>query len=111
MRLIDADELIHTTGFAIMFASMFTTDKAERKILKKVQNFFKERVDNAPTIKAEPIEHGEWLESESGYSETENIFYCSQCKDEFIVHKGDRIDFNYCPHCGVKMDGGKLKNE
>ena len=65
-------------------------------------------IRRADTVKVEPVKHGEWLESESGYSETEAIFCCSRCKNEFIVQKGDRIDFNYCPNCGAKMERGDL---
>ncbi len=51
----------------------------------------------APTIEAEPIRHGKWIDC--GWS-----IKCSEC--------GHNMPFstrNYCPNCGAKMD--EIDNE
>lgn len=55
------------------------------------------RINSAPSIKAAPVVHGEWIElhEENGYE----VGTCSHCYYERIID-------NYCPNCGAKMDGG-----
>lgn len=48
-------------------------------------------IDAAPTIEAEPVRHGRW---ECGG-------FCSECGLDNEERKTP-----YCPHCGVRMDGG-----
>lgn len=50
-------------------------------------------IEDAPTIKAEFVEHGKWLHDMGSY-------WCSVC-DEFH----DYMTY-YCPNCGAKMDLG-----
>lgn len=53
-------------------------------------------------IEAEPVRHGRWLyDKENGA--TGIYLFCSCCR-ELIYQTGD---FNYCPNCGAKMDGGE----
>lgn len=68
-------------------------------------------IDDAPTIDAEPVMHGKWIESYCN-------LVCSCCKweysDELPYMSNQGIDkmsesFAYCPHCGAKMDGGADK--
>ena len=47
-----------------------------------------------PTIEAEPVKHGHWIDKQNGrwiYAE------CSHCK---TVHD---VKSNYCPNCGAQM--------
>lgn len=53
-----------------------------------------------PTIEAEPVRHGEWIEMVFTDTETFAGYKCSECG------LGARKKFSYC-HCGAKMDGGK----
>lgn len=47
--------------------------------------------------------HGKWLFVDlDGYWFDE----CSVCGDRTANHDGSPPDFNYCPNCGAKMDGG-----
>lgn len=82
MRLIDADALIdkweHDIG--IFFARDIVTS-----------------IDNAPTIDAVPVRHGEW----ERFDKTK--VRCSVCGAIF----GNCVVglFNYCSECGAQMDG------
>ena len=52
----------------------------------------------APTVDAEPVRYGEWIECEG----RNNEYYCSECYD---IWKSDRIkNMKRCPSCGAKMD-------
>ena len=66
-------------------------------------------IENAPTVDAEPIRHGHWIEYTSWYK-TQSC-ECSECgniergfdypyeKESAIEHAG-----LYCRRCGAKMD-------
>lgn len=54
----------------------------------------------APAVDAEPVRHGRWF-FDSGIDYCEK---CTECKSPKPPHY---ISDNYCPNCGVKMDGDK----
>ena len=78
MRLIDADALPRYTGYALSAVEIARA------------------VENAPTIDAVPVRHGEW-QWISAYS----FYRCSECYE--IAERRTP----YCPNCGAKMNGGK----
>ena len=51
-------------------------------------------VRNAPTIDAEPVRHGKWIE----YPTADGMNQCSVCG---VLRFGKS---NYCPNCGARMD-------
>lgn len=51
------------------------------------------RIENAPTIEAEPVRHGLW-----DYDDVTDLSYCSECGT------GMNGEFLFCPFCGAKMD-------
>ena len=55
-------------------------------------------VDDAPTIDAVPVRHGEWILQASGRD-----CKCSVCESYWIPF-GDEYDYKYCPNCGARMD-------
>ena len=59
-------------------------------------------IDNAPTIDAEPVKHGEWKKvkgADGGYTD----FRCSNCR-RYRFHNGEMLKkYLYCPNCGAKM--------
>ena len=70
-----------------------------------LSSYIEEFIDNAPTIDAEPVRHGRWIQSKTVYA----YHNCSLCK---VPHKMQMscnvyVLLKYCPHCGAKMDGGK----
>ena len=65
-------------------------------------------IGNAPTIEAESVRHGEWIDK--GYSgdwawQTDGrgnswrVFQCSACYEK------SKSKSKHCPNCGAKMDG------
>lgn len=68
-------------------------------------------IGNAPAADVQEVRHGEWTKDDSGGC------YCSACGwyadydydyVTYVTNNGlGNGDFNYCPHCGAKMDGGK----
>ena len=70
-----------------------------------LSSYIEEFIDNAPTIDAEPVRHGRWIQSKTVYA----YHNCSLCK---VPHKMQMscnvyVLLKYCPHCGAKMDGWK----
>lgn len=56
--------------------------------------------DAIPSVDAAPVVHGRWIEKSYLLGTTR---YCSECGENYGMPHGV---FNYCPHCGAKMDGG-----
>lgn len=84
MRLIDAEKL-GLTDFEIAMC-----DGDYKEALKMVLG----KIEDAPTVDAEPVRHGRWLKNGDRYCE------CSVCHHEGNTSGAD----NYCPNCGAKMD-------
>lgn len=55
--------------------------------------------DAIPSADAAPVVHGRWIEKSYLLGTTR---YCSECGENYGMPHGV---FNYCPHCGAKMDG------
>lgn len=93
MRLIDADALkeqIPETREDIFENCRRCTLLDASEVLRII--------DEAPTIEAEPTRHGRWKGKPiAGYSTVK----CSECGCVFMENSGK---WNYCPHCGAKMD-------
>lgn len=53
-----------------------------------------------PLADVAPVVHARWVDFQSDYG----FYKCSNCGDKY----GDTF-YNYCPHCGAKMD--KKENE
>lgn len=59
-------------------------------------------IDDAPTIDAEPVRHGKWIDD----GQYDNFFphhewRCSEC-GEHVLEIGTPW-FKYCPNCGARM--------
>lgn len=61
----------------------------------------------APTLDYAPVRHGEW-ERMDEYCNHSKEFRCTSCKQSvFYDHFTRFCEYDYCPNCGAKMDGGK----
>lgn len=61
-------------------------------------------VTYAPTVDAVPVVHGKWREVEV---DKRIVYFCTVCHT--VAHMPNHATFglyDYCPHCGAKMDGG-----
>lgn len=91
MRPIDADALFKRiiSAFAYLPADI-------QEIL--------EMIEDAPTIEAEPVRRGKWLECEDGWGDTH--YQCSECGKEWYLEAGTPKEngMNYCPNCGARME-------
>lgn len=84
MRLIDADALKeHVKKFMSVFAKYDWREICEM-------------LNDAPTV--EP-KHSHWV-IERG----ETVMHCNSCGWAFEYYGGLEEEWNYCPHCGAKMD-------
>ena len=90
MRLIDADALIAKAYIMQEPNGFIHSVVTERQIVA------------APTIKAEPVRHGRWVDHMC------RDWRCSECGEK--INKVRNVDGycyddkpNYCPHCGARM--------
>ena len=73
-------------------------------------------VNNAPTLDVKPTVHAHWIPYESETGEGSNTYKCSACGEIQMLIDGTPKEngWNYCPHCGAKMDepdtGAKQQN-
>ena len=88
-RLIDADAL----------KEYFKTIR-KYHVGKYSEWYLADVLEQQPTIDAEPVKHGKWIDRTIKVSaELTNIIHvCSVC-EEMAVGK-----YRYCPHCGARMD-------
>lgn len=101
MRLIDADELEKslTEKGDDYKVSMFATSD-DCNIARIVAFECAEEVKNAPTIEAEPVRNGRWVDGMPYINSHWRV--CSVCHQSADHPAGGH---EYCGHCGAKMDG------
>lgn len=61
-------------------------------------------IENLPAADVVPVKHGTWEKTNM-----DGFLRCSACHDCYIEEiwlDGERERWNFCPHCGTKMDGG-----
>ena len=81
--------------------------------MKRTDRYFNVKFDieSFPNADVAPVRHGRWIPLTECANEG---VYCSICKKK--VWKSDyaqcskksrnKLESNYCPNCGAKMDGG-----
>lgn len=101
MRLIDADDLFKNKIIVVK-------DSDSLGAIKTIMDMIKE----APTIEAEPIRHGKWINDKG-------LYKCSVC-NEFATIAGfancipiEQMNkvMKYCNNCGAKMDLDEVNDE
>ena len=63
-------------------------------------------IDELPAVDAKPVKHGRWISYPNCLAYDEHIA-CSNCKAAWNTMDNVVDEFNYCPNCGAKMDGGE----
>lgn len=114
MRLIDADELTNEVIHDMAIAALHSNVKYF-SIVNDIVVAFSKTIDNAPTIDAEPVKHGEWVKLEikgiinplTGGNRT--YTGCSCCGEpiptDSILDIIPEEEVNFCFGCGAKMKG------
>lgn len=94
MKLIDADALLVALRDYWAEGTNETGMEVLDKIIVSLEN---------KGADAEPVKYGKWildrLASTSGG--TYGVRRCSRCE---AYYQGDSFGWNYCPHCGAKME-------
>ncbi len=100
MRLIDADALL--SGFDVRKVTEY--DESGCGVDYKAVPV--DVIENAPTIDAEPVRHGRWIDMQDGDA-TEGMWRCSVCGSDgyFDILTPEEAGCYYCHNCGAKMDG------
>ena len=62
-------------------------------------------INSQPAAYVVKVVHGEWEFVEDKYCSTARCSCCGQRQGLYI--NGHKPEWNYCPNCGAKMDGGK----
>lgn len=106
-RLIDADALLKVVEDRYLSACAQAKPNA-RKNGRGIHygiaigmNFVRNVINELPTIEAEPVRHGRWID---GMPYTNSHWrVCSECHRSADHPAGGH---EYCGRCGAKMDGG-----
>ena len=107
MRLIDADALVEIMGLenAVKWGNKdgYQQDHSYGTLMRYE---IKDEIDAQPTVEAVPVVHGKWIMKDSGLWQD-----CSVCgvavevDSMYMCKASEDMNFNYCPHCGAKMEG------
>lgn len=97
MRLIDAYALLERFNEKCDMATAIIDEETSKRFHKFC--VIADALEDCPTVDAEPVRHGHWIEQtpEDRYSWAP--WRCSECKLPSGKHQT-----NYCPNCGAKMD-------
>lgn len=123
MRLIDANELLTDLKESAKDAREWRDETQDEEIkIRAEQSFgtFVEcalRVKHAPTIEAEPVRHGRWMNTDEtvwnateidGKQHIELIIVAARCSscELWSEQVNNFSHYKFCPHCGSRMDGG-----
>lgn len=60
-------------------------------------------IDDAPAADVAPVVHGRFVHDGPRFAGGVDWWHCSSCGR---LVSGVETRFDYCPHCGAKMDGG-----
>lgn len=101
-RLIYADELrneMHEYVFPITTNNLMGAADAYYRILHLL--------DDAQTVDAVEVVHGEWIPEDVAYNGKTEKFKCSACgRVHFYGHYVRSLEYEFCPMCGAMMNGG-----
>lgn len=88
MRLIDADKItLYYAGLKHIGAYDF----------QSIAKYFYDQIQEQPTV--DPVKHGKWEPVARGLR-----VKCSVCESGMESHPIAFSSYDFCPHCGAKMD-------
>ena len=99
MRLVDADAFkreLYQMGCIDKFGQVATSINRLNIALER--------------SKADPVVHGHWVEQEHCDWVYSKEYRCSECGQYRLMTNPVGREWNYCPHCGAKMDEVKDDN-
>ena len=105
MRLIDGDALIEKFNKKV--------DMTERLIDARTAERFAtfcvlaDAVEEAQTVDAVPVVHGRFVHDGPRFAGGVDWWHCSSCGR---LASGIETRFDYCPHCGARMDSEETDN-
>lgn len=67
-------------------------------------------VNDAPTVDAEPVRHGRWIEGNNFHWYYNSCSCCGYTRTTDIKSNGWN-QWKYCPMCGAKMDESKEQSK
>lgn len=98
----EAAEQVFTNARRALFRNVESYSQIEFDIRDNVLLNAQQIIHTLPAADIAPVVHGEWeivkLPPDPGYKAKE----CSVCKCNFW----DLEEWDYCPNCGSRMDGG-----
>ena len=105
MKVIDAYALLKKIT-SINTSGRYSFCRGVYTVAEIVLEFIK----NSPTV--ETVKRGHWVDMGNG--DIDGIYHCcSVCQEEayFDYDAREYVHFDYCPHCGAKMDGKEMDGE
>lgn len=94
---------------------MFICEKhnscCDHKYWDRMEDVEQEAKECGHLIDVEPVRHGRWEEK---FFTNDRQRVCSVCHctvRQPSYDKGETALFNYCPHCGAKMDGERRESD
>ena len=88
--------------------ALFALRKAERggsmTALTRLERAYAE-IREMPAADVAEVVHGRWIDGAEDFTCGNHNAECSICRC-YVSWNGCDEDFNYCPNCGAKMDGG-----
>ena len=88
--------------------ALFALRKAERggsmTALTRLERAYAE-IREMPAADVAEVVHGRWIDGAEDFTCGNHNAECSICRC-YVSWGGCDEDFNYCPNCGAKMDGG-----
>ena len=89
-----------------------TYDSLEDSMRDTIVECLEDLADDAD-ISVKPVKHGEWIANQKrkpnyNYGVPYNDYHCSQCTYK-LSNNGLAGRYNFCPNCGVRMDGNKIE--
>ncbi len=64
-----------------------------------------DKLAKVPAADVAEVVHGRWIDGAEDFTCGNHNAECSICRC-YVSWDGCDEDFNYCPNCGAKMDGG-----